>query len=185
MSQIEEVWQRIEDVLKVHDAKRLEGLRGGASDEEIKALEQEIGAPLPEDFKESIRIHDGQIGTDAGILGGAWELVLSMGMIQVIKMYRGFTQDKKLADHFNGPGGYIKTKDSDKIRDIQWDVKWLPIGDNSGNLFLLDFNPGVKGTYGQVIEFDRVLGPVRVVAKSFTAWLENYAKRYEKRFLSK
>jgi len=183
MSRIAEIWQRIESVLELYDPKRLEGLREGATQTNIQALEREIAMELPKEFKESLSIHDGQESRSSSILGGAWELLSTSGALTQIRMYRELTQDKKLSSMFLGPSDGLK--DTAKIKNIYWNSCSVPIGDNSGNHFLLDLDPEPKGTYGQVIQFTRAVGPERVVAQSFADWLEKYAKRYERRFLSK
>lgn len=181
MSRIAEIWRRIESVLELYDPKRLEGLRDGVTQTDIQALEQEMGMALPKEFIESLTIYDGQQSRSSGILGSAWQLLSTSGVLTQIRMYRELTQDKKLSSMFLGPSDGLK--DTAKIKNIYWNICSVPIGDNSGNHFLLDLDPEPKGTYGQVIQFTRAVGPERVVAKSFADWLEKYAKRYERRFL--
>src|SRR5262245_39129632 len=55
-------WQRIEKWLKEHFPEILADLRPGLTEADLNQFEETIGQRLPEDVRESYRIHDGQEG---------------------------------------------------------------------------------------------------------------------------
>ena len=60
MSEIKDCWNRIEKWFKKNKPEFLELLADGASEEEILELEKYLMCKLPNDFRESLKIHNGQ-----------------------------------------------------------------------------------------------------------------------------
>ena len=72
MTHIDATWQRIETWLVQNAPQIMQGLAPGATEEEIAAAEKIPGVALPEEVRDSYRIHDGQ-QTDrsiGGVIGG-------------------------------------------------------------------------------------------------------------------
>jgi cell wall assembly regulator SMI1 len=81
------VWQRIHNWFAANAPAGYGHLRPGASTEQIRAAEREIGLRLPEDVETSLRVHDGQ-QTQArygqGLIGGeGWRLLPLEEMVEV------------------------------------------------------------------------------------------------------
>src|SRR5437867_3449026 len=73
LSDIQTLWMRIEQVLKKHVPSTAQTLAPPATESEIAQLEGAIELDLPEEFRCSLRIHNGQIdptGCHSFIIGG-------------------------------------------------------------------------------------------------------------------
>src|SRR6266540_683725 len=57
---VPEWWSRIETVLNTHVPETAKTLAPPASEREVKELEDFVGLGLPESFKRSLRVHNGQ-----------------------------------------------------------------------------------------------------------------------------
>src|SRR3954468_21182442 len=55
-----DLWQRMEEYLRAHARAVLPPLRPPATDADIARAEQALGAPLPPELVESLKVHDGQ-----------------------------------------------------------------------------------------------------------------------------
>src|SRR5262249_40954519 len=58
------IWDRIHAWLEANAPKVLASLGPGASDEEVRTAEAEMGVTSPDDVRECYRIHDGQARSD-------------------------------------------------------------------------------------------------------------------------
>ena len=74
-----EQWEQIERILRTYNCLDQVGLRQGASDDKIAALESHLGVNFPDSLRTFLAIHDGQDGR-AGLGGG--EQLLSAEQIQ-------------------------------------------------------------------------------------------------------
>ncbi|MFX0137917.1 MAG: SMI1/KNR4 family protein [Candidatus Hodarchaeota archaeon] len=72
MKEIKNYWNRIEKWFEKNKPEDLKKLGDGATEEEISELEKYIMSKLPEDFRESLKIHNGQ--KEVGIiLNDGWD----------------------------------------------------------------------------------------------------------------
>lgn len=70
--EIRRAWWKIEKFLQLYCPSVMQSLQGGVTEEELAATEERIGAPLPDDLRLSLRIHNGQnlsVGAP-GVMGG-------------------------------------------------------------------------------------------------------------------
>ena len=65
------------------------------------------------------------------------------------------------------------------IKPIFWNVKRLFITDNSGDHLTLDLDPPPRGQYGQVFNHSHEVGPEKVLAPSWSAFLTELADDLE------
>lgn len=66
--------------------------------------------------------------------------------------------------------------------DAHWRAGWLPFMDADGDKVLLDLDPGVTGTIGQVVKWSNSGSfPTKVLADSFDQWLAHLADKLSKR----
>lgn len=130
-------------------------LAPGASDADLEALEAGIGARLPEEVREVLRMHDGQRGTmvagrsDPAVPCLPTLMFLSTRLIlEIWRMWRG-TGDVLFGTVFPGAEGVI--------RPLYTSPGWIPLwGDPVRADYVgLDLDPGPKGTPGQIINFGR------------------------------
>jgi cell wall assembly regulator SMI1 len=64
------LWGRLESWLKKNAPEVLDDLNPWASESEVLELETALGFNLPEDLKESLRIHNGQAGNSQWLIAG-------------------------------------------------------------------------------------------------------------------
>lgn len=167
---MQKIWKRIEDWLAVNNPKILNSLQPGATDAELHISEESMSIELPEDVKQSYRIHDGQSNI-APPLMGEWRL-LSLKSIK-----KQWELMKELAD--KGQLTAKATSDG-KVQAEWWNCKWIPIAHNgAGDFHCLDLDPTPNGSVGQMICFWHMSEERKVIASSFQIWLKEFAEDLE------
>jgi cell wall assembly regulator SMI1 len=135
----------------------------GASESQIDALEEALGSRLPEDVRESYRLHNGT----------SWLLhygeVMALGDVEAVwRRYGGWQRDDGYAVGASWQPREIKGP----IKPIWWSPLRIPITDNGGgDPVMLDLDPAEGGTRGQVIDFNHEVGPLGVLASGWAEWL--------------
>ena len=109
--------------------------------ERIAALETAIGQQLPEDVKESLRLHEGQAGGDC--LAGScpssevgYELLDLDGILADWSSWKGLIDEGEFANDQSNP--------AKGIRSSWWHSGWIPIASNGGGDSLW-YRPGPRG----------------------------------------
>ena len=168
-------WERIEAHLQKHATVKEHSqpfLNPGATDEEIVSAESSVGVRFPEDFRASLKRHNGQ---------ARYEVVVGMGaLLSTQEIVEQWSVWKELLDE-----GSFQDDDMDVVPDpgvkaIWWNPRWIPIThDGSGDHDCLDMDPAEAGTVGQIIEMwhDDNVRPLR--APSFLSWLTTAASDME------
>lgn len=163
---VAESWQRIEAWYADIGEDLSKWLAPGASEIAIERFEQEIGARLPEDFKESVRVHD----------GGGWWVPWRHGDLLSLE---GILEQWKMYSDWQAKGNYATEGDEWVPRDITgpikpafWNKQRIYVTDNSGNHLTLDLDPPPDGTYGQVLHQSHELGPTEIVASGWGEFLK-------------
>jgi cell wall assembly regulator SMI1 len=166
------VWDRIHVWLAANAPVVLATLRPGASEDEIRAAEREMGVALPEDVKACYRIHDGQEGrVPPGFLYG-WGL---LPLARVRKWQRTLVRLVEGGD-FDG----LKGAPMGPVRDDWYHPAWIPITSNTlGDAFCLDLAPAPGGDVGQVIIWYHDYTNRGVTERSFALWLAHFADELE------
>ncbi len=165
MQEMQEIWSRIESWFQRHAPEALNNLRKGASDEDIRQLEIDLGYQLPEDVRASLRLHNGTVDTFADI----WQLLSLEGMkeqyqvqIQVLHSLQEDTDEENQDDEI-----------------WWWLPSWLPIAyDGSGDLLCVDVTSQTRHQFGQIMFFDHEVGSSRI-APGFHALLSKFADDLE------
>jgi len=159
MQNICEIWERIEDWLKLHAPEAMRNLNPGATKEDIHQLEKKLGYQIPDDVKESLLVHNGT----RDIFADIWQILDIENIIQ---------QQHIQADVLES----LQQEESDardKEREIWWwHPSWIPIAyDGSGNLLCVE----AEETHsGQIFRFDHELGS-RWIAPTFLSLLATFA----------
>lgn len=160
---VAESWGRIKAWYAENAHDLTDSLAAGASEAAIEQFERAIGARLPDDFKESLRVHDGD---------GWWvpnrngELLSLDGILGQWRMYSDwqakgeYATDDWRADDVRGP-----------IKPVFWNKKRIYVTDNSGDHLTLDLDPPPGGRYGQVLHHSHEVGPTEVVASGWGEFL--------------
>ena len=124
-------------------------LNRGAPKTKIGKLERLIGQVLPDDFRESISIHDGENAkTSAGCVYGL-ELLAVDSIAQNWKVWDEITPIPEL-------DVLTKSVPAKFVQSQYFNRGWIPIThDCGGNHIAIDLAPAEQGTYGQIIVFGR------------------------------
>jgi cell wall assembly regulator SMI1 len=142
-----ETWTKIEEWLGDHAPKALASLRPGAPAEALAALEQRLGAPLPDELRAWLSLHDGQeLRARAGLLDG-WIFLPSA---EIAKVHATFGDLLRRGDF----AGNRATNDDGAVKPVWWSERWIPFLEGpGGDLLCFDTDPAERGTPGQIITF--------------------------------
>lgn len=139
-------------------------LQPGASDEELKLVEETLGVTLPEEMKSIYRIHNGQVW-ESGVNPFVRNLTLSP-TFDIIENWQ-FLQEE-----FD-PDDELELDNEEQIKPVLWNEKWIPIAENGGGDYLcIDTDPAESGTAGQILYFWHDWGDRSVEATGLFAFIE-------------
>ena len=165
------LWRRVEAALDTYDPDLKGDLEPGASDAAIAAAEAALGVRLPDEYRASVRIHDG-IGT---YLMDSWQLSPLETVLRRWEMFQSFVADGTLT-----LGEVARVRAKGPVRKERWNSRWIPIAENGGgDDHLLDLDPAPGGAVGQVLYRTRESTAVAVIAPSFGAYLTLFADDLE------
>ncbi len=170
---MEELWKRMDSWLADNAPEVLAALNPGATDEEIRAAEEAMGVTLPEDFRASYRIHNGQRHDAGGT--GIFEAETFLSLERIVENWRGWKQVRD-AGRFDG----IQSEPEAGIRADWWNPKWIPFThDGCGNHDCLDLDPAPDGEIGQVISMWHDDVERSILASSFREYVEQFVDDLE------
>ena len=160
-------WTTIAEWLRAEHPRALAQFNPPATDEAIAAAEKAIGHRLPDDYKQFLRIHDGQVGL-APMVGFGSLLPIK----EVADAKSNIIGEETPVDAGGvGPG----------IRAVDYSHGWVPISRSPrGRDYLcIDLDPAPGGTRGQIVEYvvDSDVRPL--VAKSFADLLSKYFEQVQ------
>jgi len=120
---------------------------------------------LPDDFKESVRVHD----------GGGWsepcrhgELLSLEGILDQWKMY----SDWQAKGEYSTGDDWMPRDVKGPIKPVFWNKRRIYVTDNSGDHLTLDLDPPAGGSYGQVLDHCHEVGPREVLARGWGEFLK-------------
>ncbi|RQQ21957.1 molybdenum cofactor biosynthesis protein MoaA [Burkholderia stagnalis] len=156
-------WSRLDAWRRTLPADAPEPFRGPASDEDLRALEAGLGVALPEAWRESLRLHDGQEAGRTEPFAG--ETLLSARQILAQwSIWHELVARGDLADCEGEP--------EPGIRGDWYNLKWIPLTHNgSGDHLCIDLDPDEGGRIGQVIRVWHDSPEREHVAESVGEWL--------------
>jgi cell wall assembly regulator SMI1 len=165
---MENLWNQIEDWLRLNALRVLDDLLPGINVSGIRILEEKIGFELPEDFKTSLEIHNGQDGRFR--LLSQWEIIPVDGiLLEIDQMQEVFENSADTA---------IETRGA--VKDNLWNSAWIPFAsDGSGNFLCIDMDPPENGIKGQIILWASDPPYVEVVSQSYRDWLAQFLNDLE------
>jgi cell wall assembly regulator SMI1 len=170
---IREIWTRIERALAQHVPETAATLAPPASDEEIAELEAAIGLHLPDDYRQSLRVHNGQIDptkchhlTIEGLLATTKQVADTWRMLTEID--DGFRRREPNWD--------------DPQRGAWWDRRWVPFTIGDGDCLCINLNPvvGRGGQFGEVVCHLNSNPHEPGIAASYGDWLSAVATKLER-----
>ena len=143
-------------------------LPGGATDAEIDALAAHLKLTFPEEFRVSLKRHN-------GIPEGQWPKNWLNPVKEIQSEWDSWTELCKKDESMEA------TEKSDAYQNKFWCEGWVPIdSDGGGNGFVMDLAPGPKGREGQILFFDHESGPDGPRFQDFAGYLEEIANELEK-----
>lgn len=165
---MDELWERVRLWLEKNAPRVQNDLLPGASEAEIDTTETQMELSLPEDFKTSVLIHNGQDGRFR--LVEPWELIPIDGIA---------SEAERMDTIFDNPDDpEIETRGA--VKPMLWNTSWIPFAaDGTGNLLCLDLDPDEGGKIGQVILWASDPPYIEVIAANYRAWLEQFASDLE------
>ena len=178
MSNIMQLWTRLETWSKENAPAMLSELNPGATDEQLDKLEKSLGRSLPDDYRDSLRIHNGEAD------GWPFRVFADMGsyhscdaLLEDRSAYLEIAEDQD--DDFEDEDGDVITVDG-PVKPVTFHKAWIPIMNSNGDIYwALDFAPEAGGVDGQVIEVDIEGCSWRVVANSFGELMSKYVAALE------
>lgn len=163
---VAESWQRIKAWYAENSLELTTDLGSGASETEIEVFEREIGAKLPDDFKESVRIHNG------GDWWVPWRYGDLLSLEKILTEWRMYSDWQTQGKYALDNGVWIPHDISGPIKPVFWNKRRIYISDNSGDHLTLDLDPPADGIYGQVLDHSHEVGPRNVVACGWGEFLK-------------
>lgn len=164
---VEENWQRIDYWLKTNAPEILKTLNGPASNADLELLENHTNSVLPDDFKSSLLVHNGQS------IDGPALLNLHM-LLPVEQIVEAWDMHKEVFESTDFEG--IGAEEHPKVKSDLWNTSWIPFtSDFAGDYMCVDLDPNVSGHIGQVfLKGDD--HPARTcLARSYNSWLQKLA----------
>lgn len=160
---IETVWAELEAFWRAQAPEEIARIASAASDADVEALEREIGARLPDEYRVLLRLRSANAKIDGyEILPVKSVLSVRSSMNDLVA--RGTFEN---AEVVYGEGG--------EFRLTWWHPGWLPIAqDSGGNLIAMDLDPAEKGKRGQLIAWETVEGPALERQRDLLRWLVHY-----------
>ena len=139
-------WGRIERWFAEHRPEIELKLRPGAKEKEILAAEKQLGVRLPEDFRASLLVHDGQ-GDEPGVF--LFPHSERLGSLKaMVACWKG---DRPSYDKHDSEGRFGWLDDGRRVRQVHFHPKHVAFAGSSywdyGRL-LFDFVPGPEGARG-------------------------------------
>jgi cell wall assembly regulator SMI1 len=174
---VKTIFDRIHVWLAANAPAVLASLRPGATEEQLRAAERELGVTLPEDVKACYRIHDGQELSQKpphwapGFIDGVeWHSLTAMAADW--NSCNDLVLDGTFARWRSRPRG--------PIRDDWWHPAWIPLTtDHTYSTYCLDLAPAAGGDVGQVIFWQKDDPGRAVKARSFAEWFSRFASELE------
>ena len=167
-------WKRISEWHEKNTPPGKFTLNSGASALAIGTFEQLIGESLPDDFCESLSIHDG---------GDFWiahfgELLSLNSIKRNWHHYRKWQASGEFA--VEGESIWTPRDISGPIKPIFWNPKRVFVTDNGGGDHVaLDLDPPPEGTYGQILKHSHEVGPMTCLAGTWKEFLASFADGLE------
>jgi cell wall assembly regulator SMI1 len=160
---IQKIWSDIEQWYSNHAANLLEDLNNGISDQVLTEFESQTGLTIPEDYKTSLKIHNGDVYFHSYCYQSL-EGVLKSWLLMKQQVEAGAFEGRQI---FN--------EGEEVIQNIWWCSRWIPFAEDSGGNFIcIDLEPASQGIVGQIIKMEVNAGPVATEYESFFEWLKSY-----------
>ena len=171
MSRIDELWQRLKDWANTNAPEMLSDLNPGASVDDIKSLEKQLGVTLPDAFKASLAVHNGENdGWPCKVFADYGAYLSCNGIVEEWQQRNHIVRENPDIDRY--PSDVIGP-----MKSVSFHPAWVPfLNCNGDRVWALDMAPTEGGTPGQVIEIDWEGTYQRVIADSFERFFADYVE---------
>ncbi|MBF1057434.1 MAG: SMI1/KNR4 family protein [Peptostreptococcus sp.] len=149
----------------------------GASDEEIRAFEENFNITLPHDIKDLYSYKNGsKFFSILPSLVGQREMAFSLMSLQAIERSKEYFQNKDsllsdFPDYYTSED--IESMKDSRIKPYLFNKSWFPFAEYCDTCYLmLDFNPGQDGKEGQIICYIHDPDEIVYVAEGITDLLD-------------
>ncbi|MEX8495363.1 SMI1/KNR4 family protein [Sphaerotilus sp.] len=147
----------------------LDDLNPPATDADIAALAQQLGATLPADYVQVLQQHNGQRGLADGLFDGQ-EFLSTQNVFAQWQIWQQL--------HDAGRFKARRPSPAPGVRGDWWNPRWIPFThDGSGNHRCIDLAPAEGGTVGQVITVWHDTGERALEGASFGDWFTRWRER--------
>jgi cell wall assembly regulator SMI1 len=174
MSEIKYYWKTIDNFLIKNNNEIYSSLLGPAEENEIINLENILNVKLPDTFKESLLIHNGQDEHNNIITFIDYQKLLSIN--EMIENYKMF------CDLFEGE--IVDFIEPDECKYIKkqyiYNNKWLKFTDSNSDGLIMDFDPAEKGKSGQIFFRPHDDNPLdKIITETYEEWLKIICENIE------
>ncbi len=164
---MKETWERIERWFAENAPEFRIRLLPGAFEADIEALEADLSVTLPESFRASLLVHNGQHGL-ARPLVEEWQLASVADVRREWEVMQEIYDRGAFTDTAVNPIG--------PVQPVWWLPQWIPFAYNgAGDLLCLDMAPAPGGSVGQIVTFWHTQETRQVLAPDFGEWLATFA----------
>lgn len=167
MTDMKTLWEEIAAWFKEHARPCYDDMMrvpGGADEDQLAALEEDLSCTIPEDFKDFLRLYNKSYRV-------AFFEYLAFDIRLIRKQRDGLNRQLDTGVFDNAQ----LFPDVDQVRRAKWHSGWLPFAeDGGGNLICLDLAPPENGRYGQVFHWEIRGGPANPKAASFQEFVTAY-----------
>ncbi|MGI5520061.1 SMI1/KNR4 family protein [Micromonospora sp. CA-259024] len=182
---VAEAWAQVEAGLSHVLPASLRQLNGPAPVQVVDAVEAALAVRLPQDFRASLRIHN---GTNPGPTlpprdPSPVPLTYLCDTTKIVEMTRMWRDNHDPEPDWDDPQVWAYLVDTEMlflngpVRPVIGSPGAVVVGDMNGDVrWLLDFDPAPGGTPGQVVRVDVECASWDVLAPSWTQLLVRYAK---------
>ena len=179
VSSLSDSWERIEGWLRDSAPELADTLQAACTITQLGKTEANIGVSLPDDFKASYRIHDGQEYDAPGFIPESMSGYQDCpyGFLSLEGIVDQWRPLKKLIDKGDFADADARARPSRGIAKVWWHSGWIPFASNGGgDHYCIDVAPSAAGNVGQVIVVWHD-NPVRhLIADSFSDFLWRLAE---------
>lgn len=164
---METLWNEILKQIKSISNDIYLSINASAEFPELQILEETVGVKLPEAFCKYLFTMNGQKNTEESTRNRNTEIPL-LGFNVFLSVAGIIETWKMMNEIFPNDASPIEWVHEDKIKPFTWRKHWIPFTDFEGSQYIiLDCDPGVNGTYGQVFIWNSGMDYSSVVANTF------------------
>jgi cell wall assembly regulator SMI1 len=186
-------WKRIEAWLDAHLPPYKHTLRPGLSKKDLAKFEKAVGMPLPEDVRQSLRIHDGQCHLPDDVFDALFDetpekappsligVIFGEELLDLESALREWRRWAKVGEENWDEMEWSQTSTPEGAVQRCYTTRgWIPLGAlTHSDYFGVDLNPGPNGVVGQVVNFGRDEENKYVLATSWAQFLSDVADELE------